>query len=120
VLTETSYPNTIRQRFEHTEQNRLSKVSWEQNTGSAMVARKRFAYQLNATGQRVQVDEDDGALAVAQTVKYAYDTSLNPPIVGMGATATTSGGINLPFYQRIPNRASFNDLAPPSCLSACW
>jgi RHS repeat-associated protein len=102
VLTETSYPNTIRQRFEHTEQNRLSKVIWEQNTGSAMVARKRLAYQLNATGQRVQVDEDNGAPAVSRTVKYAYDTSLNPPIVGMGATATTSGGINLPFYQRIP------------------
>jgi RHS repeat-associated protein len=102
VLTETSYPNTIRQRFDHSEQNRLSKVTWEQNTGSAMVAKKRFAYQLNATGQRVQVDEDDGAPAVSRTVKYAYDSALTPPVIGMGATDTASGGVNLPFYQRIP------------------
>jgi RHS repeat-associated protein len=101
VLTETWYPNTVRQKFDHTEQNRLSKVSWEQNTGSAMVARKRFTYQLNATGQRTQLDEDDGA-AVLRTVKYAYDSAVSPPIIGMTGPAPNGTDVSIPTYQRVP------------------
>src|SRR5438105_3900376 len=82
VLTETSYPNTMRQKFDRTEQNRLNKVTWEQNTGSAMVARKRFTYQLNLTGQRTQVIEDDGT-TTQRTVHYAYDSAVSPPVIGI-------------------------------------